>query len=81
MIPRSNRNYGFLNFDAVKHFVHKFLGEKLLKDTMANGRDKLVKLGILKNPAVFGSTIPDIIKLEGSKEKIPEFLKISVRTN
>ena len=43
------------------------------------GRDKLVKLGILKNPSIFGSTIVDIVKLNGKEEKVPEFLQFTLR--
>ena len=46
---------------------------------MAVGREQLVKLGILKNPSVFGSTVPDIVKLDDRREQIPEFLIITLR--
>ena len=49
------------------------------KDVKDFGRDKLVKLGILRNPSIFGSTIVDIVKLNGKEEKVPEFLQFTLR--
>ena len=79
VVPAPQRIHGLINFDGVRQFVSKFFGEKLKRDNLLIGREKLVKLGILKNPSVFGSTIPDIVKLDGKNEKIPEFLKICIR--
>ena len=75
------RSNGWINFDSVRQFVNKYLVERVKRENLVIGREKLVKLGILKNPSVFGSTIPDIVKLDGNNEKIPEFLKISLRNS
>ena len=49
------------------------------KDVKHYGREKLIRLGILKNPSIFGSTIVDIVKLDGKEEKVPEFLQFTLR--
>ena len=62
----------------MREFAKKCFREKG-KDVKHFGREKLVGLGILQNPSIFGSTIGDIVKLDGKDEKIPEFLQFTLR--
>jgi len=62
----------------MRDFAKKCFREKG-KDVKHFGREKLVRLGILKNPSIFGSTIVDIVKLDGKEEKVPEFLQFTLR--
>ena len=69
---------GLFNFTNMRDFAKKCFREKG-KDVKHFGREKLVGLGILKNPSIFGSTIVDIVKLDGKEEKVPEFLQFTLR--
>ena len=68
----SSYNSGFTN---MRDFAKKYFRENVKHF----GREKLIRLGILKNPSIFGSTIVDIVKLDGKEEKIPEFLQFTLR--
>ena len=69
---------GLFNFTNVRDFAKKCFREKG-KDVKDFGREKLIRLGIIKNPSIFGSTIVDIVKLDGKEEKVPEFLQFTLR--
>ena len=72
----SSSSSGLFNFKNMRDFARKcFRG----KDVKHFGREKLIRLGILKNPSIFGSTIVDIVKLDGKEEKVPEFLQFTLR--
>ena len=73
-------NSGLFNFANMRDLAKKCFQNKG-KDVKDFGRDKLVKLGILKNPSIFGSTIVDIVKLDGKEEKVPEFLQFTLRNS
>ena len=69
---------GLFNFTNMREFAKKCFREKG-KDVKHFGREKLVGLGILQNPSIFGSTIGDIVELDGKDEKVPEFLQFTLR--
>ena len=77
-VARRDSSPGFFNFTNMRNFAKKCFREKG-KDVKDFGREKLMRLGIIKNPSIFGSTIVDIVKLDGKEEKVPEFLQFTLR--
>ena len=77
-VARRDSSPGFFNFTNMRNFAKKCFREKG-KDVKHFGREKLIRLGIIKNPSIFGSTIVDIVKLDGKEEKVPEFLQFTLR--